>query len=168
MIYFFGVFLFCRFSCCVSDRGQPQIDVCFDIDANCILNVHAVEKSTGKANKITIVNEKGRLSQDEIEHMVGEAERYKAEDDANRNRVEAKNRLENYCISIQNSVLKGIENNSKLSQEDRKVLENKVNETLKWIECHHMGSKEEYEIKQKALEDAELPILQKMGTTGMD
>merc|ERR1719410_668137 len=70
-------------------RGQPQIDVTFDIDANGILNVSAVEKSTGKENKITITNDKGRLSQDEIERMVQEAEKYKAEDDANKNRVEA-------------------------------------------------------------------------------
>jgi heat shock protein 1/8 len=148
-------------------RGQPQIDVCFDIDANGILNVHAVEKSTGKANKITIVNEKGRLSQEEIERMVGEAERYKAEDDANRNRVEARNKLENYCFSIQSSVLKGTENAAKVSAEDRKILEKKVDETLKWLETHTIAGKEEYEMKQKALEDVALPILQKMGA-GMD
>merc|ERR1711990_63268 len=81
-------------------RGQPQIDVCFDIDANGILNVSALEKSTGKENKITITNDKGRLSQDEIERMVSEAEKYKAEDDANKNRIEAKNGLENYCYSL--------------------------------------------------------------------
>jgi L1 cell adhesion molecule like protein len=148
-------------------RGQPQIDVCFDIDANGILNVHAVEKSTGKANKITIVNEKGRLSQEEIERMVGEAERYKAEDDANRNRVEARNKLENYCFSIQSSVLKGTENAAKVSAEDRKILEKKVDETLKWLETHTIAGKEEYEMKQKSLEDVALPILQKMGA-GMD
>jgi heat shock protein 1/8 len=70
-------------------RGQPQIDVTFDIDANGILNVSAIEKSTGKENKIAITNEKGRLSQDEIERMVAEAEKYKAEDSANKNRIEA-------------------------------------------------------------------------------
>merc|ERR1719164_164186 len=85
-------------------RGQPQIDVCFDIDANGILNVSAIEKSTGKENKITITNDKGRLSQDEIEKMVAEAEKYKAEDDANKNRVEAKNGLENYCYSLKSSI----------------------------------------------------------------
>jgi len=85
-------------------RGQPQIDVCFDIDANGILNVSATEKSTGKEQKITITNDKGRLSQDEIERMVQEGEKYKAEDDANRNRIEAKNGLENYCYQIKTSV----------------------------------------------------------------
>merc|ERR1711896_57655 len=78
-------------------RGVPQIDVTFDIDANGMLNVSALEKSTGKENKITITNDKSRLSQDEIERMVSEAEKYKAEDDANKNRIEAKNGLENYC-----------------------------------------------------------------------
>merc|ERR1712146_878744 len=80
-------------------RGQPQIDVTFDIDANGILNMNAVEKSTGKEQKITITNDKGRLSADEIERMVQEAEKYKAEDEANRVRIEAKNGLENYAYS---------------------------------------------------------------------
>ena len=85
-------------------RGQPQIEVTFDIDANGILNVHAVEKSTGKENKITITNDKGRLSADEIERMVEEAERYKAEDDVQKNRVEGKNALENYAYSMRNTI----------------------------------------------------------------
>merc|ERR1719158_811628 len=72
-------------------RGQPQIDVCFDIDANGILNVSALEKSTGKEQKITITNDKGRLSQDEIERMVQEAEKYKAEDDAKKTLLDAIN-----------------------------------------------------------------------------
>merc|ERR1719162_377042 len=85
-------------------RGQPQIDVTFDIDANGILNVSAIEKSTGKEDKITITNDKGRLSQDEIERMVSEAEKYKAEDDANRNRIESKNGLENYAYSMKSTM----------------------------------------------------------------
>merc|ERR1711981_2375 len=108
-------------------RGQPQIDVCFDIDANGILNVSAVEKSTGKENKITITNDKGRLSQEEIERMVEEAEKYKAEDDANRHRVEAKNGLENYCYSIKTSIgSKEVE--GKISADDKKKLEDAVEE----------------------------------------
>merc|ERR1711871_1077316 len=80
-------------------RGVPQIEVTYDIDANGILNVSSVEKSTGKEQKITIKNDKGRLSQDEIDRMVEEAEKYKAEDEANRLRIEAKNSLENYAYS---------------------------------------------------------------------
>lgn len=83
---------------------QPQIEVTFDIDADGILNVSAVEKSTGKENKITIKNEKGRLSADEIEKMVQEAEKFKAEDEANKARIEAKNSLENYTFTVRNSL----------------------------------------------------------------
>merc|ERR1711934_436359 len=85
-------------------RGVPQINVIFDIDANGILNVSAEDKTTGIKNKITITNDKGRLSSDEIERLVQEAEKYKAEDEANKCRVEAKNGLENYAFQIRNSI----------------------------------------------------------------
>jgi L1 cell adhesion molecule like protein len=79
-------------------RGTPQIEVTFDIDANGILNVNAVDKASGKQNKITITNDAGRLSKDEIESMVADAEKYKAEDDLMAKKIEAKNGLENYCF----------------------------------------------------------------------
>jgi L1 cell adhesion molecule like protein len=143
-------------------RGQPQIDVCFDIDANGILNVSATEKSTGKENKITITNDKGRLSQDEIERMVAEAEKYKAEDDANRNRIESKNALENYCYSLKTSI--GSEEvKGKLGADDEKTLDSAIEETIKWLEVNPTAEKEEYEEKRKHLEGIALPILQKMG-----
>merc|ERR1712199_99490 len=85
-------------------RGVPQIEVTYDIDANGILNVSAVEKSTNKENKITITNDKGRLSSEEIERMVADAEKYKTEDDVNRARIEAKNGLENYAYSMKNTI----------------------------------------------------------------
>jgi L1 cell adhesion molecule like protein len=85
-------------------RGTPQIEVTFDIDANGILNVAAVDKATGKQNKITITNDKGRLSKDEIEKMVSDAEKYKAEDEAVANRITAKNGLENYCFQMKNTL----------------------------------------------------------------
>jgi len=85
-------------------RGVPQIEVTFDVDANGILNVSAVDKSTGKSSKITITNDKGRLSKDEIERLVKDAEKYKAEDEAVKKKVEAKNGLENYCYSIRNTL----------------------------------------------------------------
>merc|ERR1712019_105362 len=128
-------------------RGQPQIDVCFDIDANGILNVSALEKSTGKENKITITNDKGRLSQDEIERMVAEAEKYKAEDDANRNRIEAKNALENYCYSLKSSI-ESDQVKDKLSSEDKSALEEKINSTMQWLDDNLSAEKEEYEEKQ--------------------
>jgi L1 cell adhesion molecule like protein len=143
-------------------RGQPQIDVCFDIDANGILNVSALEKSTGKENKITITNDKGRLSQDEIERMVQEAERFKAEDDANRNRIEAKNGLENYCYSIKTSI-ESPEVQGKIPEDKKTELNSAIDETLKWLESNLSAEKEEFEAKQKALEAKALPILQSMG-----
>merc|ERR1739849_40313 len=79
-------------------RGVPQIEVTFDIDANGILNVTAMDKSSGKQNKITITNDKGRLSKDEIEKMVNDAEKYKAEDELIAKKIEAKNGFENYCF----------------------------------------------------------------------
>jgi len=146
-------------------RGQPQIDVCFDIDANGILNVSALEKSTGKENKITITNDKGRLSQDEIERMVQEAEKYKAEDDANKNRVEAKNGLENYCYSLKSSI-EGEEVKDKIPEEDKKTLLDAINDTTSWLDSNQSAEKEEFEEKQKALEGIAMPILQKMAGAG--
>merc|ERR1711968_239408 len=149
-------------------RGVPQIEVTYDIDANGILNVSAIEKSTGKENKITITNDKGRLSQDEIERMVQEAERYKSEDDANRARVEAKNALENYCFSVKSSI-----NDEKLagaiSQEDKDKITEAISTTQSWLDSNQVAEKEEFEEKQKALEAIVTPILQNVagGAGGM-
>ncbi len=142
-------------------RGQPQIDVCFDIDANGILNVSALEKSTGKENKITITNDKGRLSQEEIERMVSEAEKYKAEDDANKNRVEAKNALENYCYSLKTSI-DSEEVKDKIPADDKTKLMSAIDETISWLDSNPSAEKEEYEEKQKHLEGIAMPILQSM------
>ena len=146
-------------------RGQPQIDVCFDIDANGILNVSALEKSTGKENKITITNDKGRLSQDDIERMVQEAEKYKAEDDANKNRIEAKNGLENYCYSLKSSI-EGEEVKDKIPADDKGKLLAAIQETTSWLDGNQTAEKEEFEEKQKALEAIAMPILQKMAGAG--
>jgi heat shock protein 1/8 len=142
-------------------RGVPQVDVTFDLDANGILNVSAVEKSTGKEQKITIKNDKGRLSQDEIERLVQEAEKYKSEDEANRARVEAKNSLENYAFQVRNSI-----NDEKLSgalsAEDKKKIDDAVTKTSSWLNSNQHAEKEEYEEKQKELEKIVTPILQNM------
>jgi len=143
-------------------RGVPQIDVTFDIDANGILNVSAAEKSTGKEQKITITNDKGRMSADEIERLVQEAERYKAEDEANKGRVEAKNSLENYAFQIRNSIndekLAG-----KLSEDDKSKINDAISSTTSWLDSNQNAEKEEFEAKQKELEGICLPILQSMG-----
>merc|ERR1712070_632803 len=143
-------------------RGVPQVDVTFDIDANGILNVSAMEKSTGKEQKITITNDKGRMSADEIERLVQEAERFKAEDEANRGRVEAKNSLENYAFQIRNSI-----NDEKLagkvSEEDKTKINDAVQSTTSWLDANQNAEKEEFEAKQKELEGICLPILQNLG-----
>merc|ERR1719324_1677063 len=142
-------------------RGVPQIEVTYDIDANGILNVSSVEKSTGKENKITITNDKGRLSKDEIEKMVEEAEKYKSEDEANRGRIEAKNGLENYAYNIKNSV-EDEKLKDKISEEDKSTILGKVEETINWLDANQSAEKEEYEEKQKALEGICNPIMQKL------
>jgi len=143
-------------------RGVPQIDVTFDIDANGILNVSAAEKSTGKEQKITITNDKGRMSADEIERLVQEAERFKAEDEANKGRVEAKNSLENYAFQIRNSIndekLAG-----KLSEDDKSKVNDAISSTTSWLDANQNAEKEEFEAKQKELEGICLPILQSLG-----
>ena len=146
-------------------RGVPQIEVTFDIDADGILNVSAVEKSTGKENKITIKNEKGRLSADEIEKMVQEAERFKAEDEANKARIEAKNSLENYTFTVRNS-LRDEAVAGKLAEADKKAIEAKIDEAVAWLDDHPNAEKEEYEQKQKELEAAIMPLFSKMAGAG--
>merc|ERR1712002_603051 len=85
-------------------RGVPQIEVTFDMDANGILNVSALEKTSGKQNKITITNDKGRLSKEDIEKMVNDAEKYKAEDEKQKEKISAKNGLESYCFNMKTTV----------------------------------------------------------------
>merc|ERR1712054_582436 len=140
-------------------RGQPQIDVTFDIDANGILNVSAMEKSTGKEQKITIKNDKNRMSAEEIERLVQEAERYKSEDEANRSRAEAKNALENYCFQVKSSIgdekLAGA-----ISEEDKEKITSAISDTQSWLDSNQAAEKEEFEEKQKSLEGIVSPILQ--------
>nr|WBV73500.1 allergen [Blomia tropicalis] len=142
-------------------RGVPQIEVTFDIDANGILNVSAVDKSTGKQNKITITNDKGRLSKEDIERMVKEAESYRDEDEKQRDRISAKNALESYAFQMKATTEEeGIK--SKISDEDRKKISDKVDETLKWLDANALAEKEEFEHHRKELEDVCNPIITKM------
>ena len=139
-------------------RGQPQIDVSFDVDANGILNVSAVEKSTGKEQKITITNDKGRLSKDDIEKMVAEAEKFKAEDDKLRLVLESKNKLENYIYSIE-SVSK--DEKITLSEDDKRCIEEKVSELKEWITVDHEEASD-YDDKYNELEELVKPIMDKL------
>jgi L1 cell adhesion molecule like protein len=142
-------------------RGVPQIEVTFDIDANGILNVSAVDKGTGKVNKITITNDKGRLSKEEIEKMVSEAEKYKGEDEVMKKRIEAKNSFENYCFQMKNT-LNDEKLKEKFTEDDKKVIEDASKEGLQWLESNPMAEPEQIEAKQKEVEAKYNPIMMRV------
>ncbi|XP_055942667.1 heat shock cognate 71 kDa protein-like [Argiope bruennichi] len=142
-------------------RGVPRIDVTFDVDSNGILNVTAVDKSTKRENKITITNDKGRLSKEEIERMLQEAEKYKEEDQRKKAVIEAKNALESYTFSIKAAVEDDKFKNI-VSNDERDKLLNRVSEALQWLEANPEAKKENYEKKQKELEAVWNPVIQKL------
>merc|ERR1719353_1975335 len=142
-------------------RGVPQVEVTFDIDANGILNVSAQDKSTGKSNQITITNEKGRLSQAEIDRMVNEAEKYREEDEQNKSKIEAKNGLENYCFTMRNT-LQEEKLKDKFEGDDKDKIEKAVQETLDWLDKNQLAEKDEFEAKQKELEGVVNPVMMKV------
>ena len=141
-------------------RGMPQIEVVFDMDANGILNVSATEKSTSKTNKITITNDKGRLSAEDIERMVEEAERFKAQDDLLREKIESKNKFESYLYQLKSSVSGELKD--KLSQTDKSLIESKIQEYQSWLDNHPSEEKDIYENKQKELENIFMDIMKNM------
>lgn len=141
-------------------RGRPQIEVTFEMDANGILSVTAAEKSTGAAKNITITNEKGRLSKDDIERMVKEAERFKDEDKENAERVEARNNLESYLYNLKTTVVD--DNAAKLPEEDKKKVTEVVEAGMAWWDANATADKATYDAKQKEIEAVVNPILMKM------
>jgi L1 cell adhesion molecule like protein len=144
-------------------RGVPQIEVSFDIDSNGILNVSALEKSSGKSNNIVITNDKGRLSKEDIERMVEEAEKYKNEDNELREKIEAKNSLESYLYQIKSSLTdEKNEATSKLDDATKQQIKDKIAELDSWSQESNY-SKEEYQGKQKELEELFATLLQGAG-----
>ncbi|KAL6785610.1 BIP1 [Auxenochlorella protothecoides x Auxenochlorella symbiontica] len=147
-------------------RGQPQIEVSFEIDANGILNVAAVEKGTGKSEKITITNDKGRLSQEEIDRMVEEAEEFAEADKKVKARIDARNSLEAYLYSTKAALddkLKG-----KLDKADADAVASAVGDALEWLEDNGEAEAEEYEDKLKSVQDAVAPVLAKVKAAAGD
>lgn len=142
-------------------RGVPQIEVTFDIDANGILNVTALEKSTNKENKITITNDKGRLSKEDIERMVNEAEKYRNEDEKQKETISAKNALESYCFNMK-ATMEDDKLKDKISDSDKTLIMDKCNDTIKWLDANQLADKEEYEHRQKELESVCSPIITKL------
>merc|ERR1712054_705270 len=150
-------------------RGVPQIGVTFDIDANGVMNISAQDKASAKSQQITITNDTDRLTQDDIERMVAEAEKYAAEDEAMKEKVEAKNALENYAYSMRNSI-----NDEKLKDKidaaDKETIEKAINDTTSWLDDNQTAGKDEYDAKQKELEGICNPIMMKLyggGAGGM-
>lgn len=148
-------------------RGVPQIEVSFEVDANGILQVSAEDKGTGKAEKITITAEKGRLSEEDIERMVREAEQYAEEDKNVKERIDARNGLESYVYNLKNQ-LEDDENGlaEKISPEDKKELQDMIDETLDWMEKNPEAEKDEYDAKQKEVENVANPIMRNMYSGG--
>ncbi|KAI8889387.1 hsp71-like protein [Backusella circina FSU 941] len=144
----------------LAPRGMPQIEVTFDIDANGILNVSAQDKTSGRKNKVTITNDKERLSKRDIERMVRESERYKAEDEALLEKSKARNDLESYVYNLRSS-LNNRKVTSHMTPQDKETLENAIHDTIEWFENHQQATTDEYEIRQTELEALAVSIIRK-------
>ena len=141
-------------------RGVPQIEVSFDVDANGILNVNAMDKTTGKSEKITITNDKGRLSKEDIEKMVNDAEKYKEEDEANFKRIEAKNNFESFLYNTESSLTEQIK--EKLSDEENEQISTTLENGKTWLDSHQNEDAETYDSKLKDSQEIITPIITKL------
>ena len=144
-------------------RGQPQIEVTFDVDENSILTVSAVEKATGKSEKIVVTNDSGRLSKEEIERMLREAKEFEEQDKITKERIDAKNSLENYIYSMKNTVEdkeKGV--GAKLSEDEKETIGNALKEAQDWLNANQEAEKDEYETHLKDLQKVCDPIIGKL------
>ncbi|XP_018561180.1 heat shock protein 70 A1 [Anoplophora glabripennis] len=147
----------------LAPRGVPKIEVTFDLDANGILNVSAKDTGSGKSTNITIKNNKGRLSQQDIDRMVFEAERYKEEDERQRERISARNQLEGYIFQVKQAISDCAD---KLSAEDKAKIESECDDCLRWLDGNSLAEKEEYEEKRKHLTSVCSPIMAKLYQNG--
>lgn len=145
-------------------RGVPQIEVSFDVDANGILSISAADRGTGKSETLTITSEKGRLSEEEIERMVAEAEEFAEQDAAEKAKVQARNELEAYLYNLKNSITDTLQ--GKLSDDDKSTLTTTVEGALVWLEDNPAAEKDDYEEKQKEVEGVANPILKKAYESG--
>jgi heat shock 70kDa protein 1/2/6/8 len=141
-------------------RGMPQIEITYEVDVNGILNVSACEKSTGKNEKITITNDSGRLSKEQIEKMVSDAEKFKEDDEKAQKKIEAKNKLENYVYNIKSTVLNEEKMKNALGSDLDTVTET-VDQTIKWLEDNNSATTEVLENKYKEVESVLMPLVQK-------
>lgn len=142
-------------------RGVPQIEVTFTVDTDGILHVSAKDKSTGKENSVTITNDKLNMGADDIERMVNEAKQFEEEDRLLKEKIDARNGLEGYAYTLKNQ-LDDKQFTDKLSEEDKKVVEEAVKETTEWLEKNPSAEKDEYEAQKKVIEDKVKPIMVKL------
>lgn len=142
-------------------RGVPQIVVTFDIDADGILNVSAKDKSTGNTQQITITNEKGRLSPEEVEKLIKESEKFKAADEEVKKQVETKNQLEQLAYQFKNTA-SDEKLKDKFTEEEKKKIEDVCKETLEWLQSNQNAPLAELEERKKKLNDTCQPIIQKL------
>jgi len=150
-------------------RGVPQIEVSFELDANGILRVTAGDKGTGKSETITITNDKGRLSQEEIDRMVAEAEKYADEDKATREKTEARNSLENYAFSLKNQLADDEGLGGKIDEDDKETLTDAVKEATDWLEENaSSATKEDFEEQREKLSGVAYPITSKLYSGGSE
>lgn len=148
-------------------RGVPQIEVTFEIDVNGILRVTAEDKGTGNKNKITITNDQNRLTPEDIERMVNDAERFADEDKKLKERIDARNELESYAYSLKNQIGDKEKLGGKLSDEDKETIEKAVEEKIEWMESHQDAELEDFAAKKKELEEIVQPIISKLyGSAG--
>eukprot|EP01134_Creolimax_fragrantissima_P005615 CFRG5615T1 len=145
-------------------RGKPQIEVTFDIDANGILNVSALDKASGKCEKIVVTNDAGRLSQSEIDKMLADADKYASQDEAQRQKVTAKNDLESYTYQVKSSVEEDLKD--QISDDDRNTIVTKADETIRWLDLNQTAEKDEFEYHKKELESVVNPIMTKIYQAG--
>ncbi len=141
-------------------RGTPQIEISYEVDANGILQVSAVEKSSGKAEKITITNDSNRLTKEDIERMVKEGEQFKADDEAVKARIDAKNKLESYCSNVRTTVIND-EKMSKALGDDLELAKKTVDDALNWLDDNHNVDKETLDKKQEEVEKILSPLITK-------
>uniref|UniRef100_A0A8C2KAZ8 Heat shock protein 5 n=1 Tax=Cyprinus carpio TaxID=7962 RepID=A0A8C2KAZ8_CYPCA len=148
-------------------RGVPQIEVTFEIDVNSILRVTAKDLGTGNKNKITITNDQNRLTPEDIERMVNEAERYADEDKKLKERIDARNELESYAYSLKNQIGDKKKLGGKLSSDDKEAIEKAIEEKIEWLESHQDSDLEDFQAKKKELEEIMQPIISKLyGSAG--
>ena len=140
-------------------RGVPQIEVSFDVDANSILNVSAIDKGTGVEQKITITNDSGRISKEEIEQMIQDSEKFKEEDEIQKAKIDSKNELENFLYNTKNTINKP---DIKMDQTDKDKVSKLVDDKINWLDNNTTASKEEYDDIMKEVQDEISPIMTKM------